>query len=94
MPVGSVMSRDAKLAVAGTICAMVWSVIAARSVEPIALATGLVVVSVGLPVIAWVYAARLRAQKSPQAERLMLGAFAAEFVVMLAVDFLGWLTAR
>jgi hypothetical protein len=94
MPVRPVMSRDAKLAVAGTVCALAWSVTASVKVDVAWLRWTLALASVALPVTMWWAASRLRARGSARADAVLVAAFSAEFVVMLLVDLIGWAVAR
>jgi hypothetical protein len=88
------MSRDAKLAVVGTIAFMAWSVTVALSLEPIWLRAALVLAASAIPVVLWWIAARLRARGSARADAVVIAGLSAEFVMMAFVDALSWAVTR
>jgi hypothetical protein len=82
------MSREAWLTVVGTGAFLAWSVVAAQRVTPAALGLLLAGICVALPIVGWSIAC---VSEPHRRQRLLLGIFTAEFLLMVLVDTLRWL---
>jgi hypothetical protein len=84
------MSRDAKIAIAGTVCGLAWSVTSAWAIEQAVPRAVLVGIAIAMPLVAWLLAWRLRPLDAAASDRLLVDAFVVEFWVMFVVDLSRW----
>lgn len=87
------MSKDAAIAVVGTVAGTAWAVFASLSISmtvPI-IRYGLATISILVPLTLWVIASRLRARGSPRADTVVLWALPASMVMVFIVDLVAWL---
>jgi hypothetical protein len=85
------MSKDAAIAVVGTVAGTAWAVFAALSMDVPILRYGLATVSILVPLTLWGIASRLRARGSPRADTMVLWALPASMVMVFIVDLVAWL---
>jgi len=88
------MSRDARIAVVGTVAGTGWAVFAALSMDARVVGAALAAISLAVPLAMWWIAARLRARGSPRADTVVVWALPAAMIMVAIVDLTAWWLPR